>query len=148
MSYFLNTKALLCPYDTLLVPFLCYCIIAAFLCYCIIASSNAHQSPLQLSFTLQKKAIRIITFASFIDQSGHLFKDLNVIKLSDIITLQLAVFMYKFHYQLLPTVFNAFYDNVRTLNRQNLVVFASNLCYSKSQNKLWDFNIMFEGAKV
>ena len=70
---------------------------------------NAYQLPLQPLFTLQKKALRIITFSSFTEHSSPLFKDMNVIKLLDIVTLQLAVFMYKFHYQLLPSVFDTFH---------------------------------------
>ena len=41
------------------------------------------------------------TFSSYHEHSSPLFKDLNVVKFSDIITRQLAVFMYKFHNNLL-----------------------------------------------
>ena len=44
---------------------------------------------------LEKKALRLITFSSYNEHSSPLFKDLNVVKLFDIITFQLAVFMYK-----------------------------------------------------
>ena len=62
---------------------------------------SAYQSSLQPLSNLQKKAIRMITFSSFTEHSSPLFKELSIVKLSDIITLQLAVFMYKFHNQLL-----------------------------------------------
>ena len=52
--------------------------------------------------------MRIITFSSFTEHSSPLFEDLNVIKLYDIITLQLIVFVFKFHCKLLPLVFDTF----------------------------------------
>ena len=57
----------------------------------------------------KKKAIRIATFSNFTEHSRPLVRDENVIKQSDMITLQLAVLMYKFHYQLLPSVFDTFF---------------------------------------
>ena len=100
LRYFLNIKILLSLHYTLVEPFFNNC---------VIAWGNAYQSTLQPLSNLQKKAIRIITFSSFTEHSSPLFKDLNIVKLSDIITLQLAVFMYKFHNQLLPPVFDAFF---------------------------------------
>ena len=100
MKYFLNTKTLLSLYYTLVEPFFYYC---------VIAWGNAYQSTLQPLSNLQKEAIRIVTFSSFTEHSSPLFKDLNIEKLSDIITLQLAVFMCKFHNQLLLSVFDAFF---------------------------------------
>ena len=107
LRYFLNTKTLLSLYYTLVEPFFNYC---------AIAWGNAYQSTLQPLSNLQKKAIRIITFTSFTEHSSPLFKDLNIVKLSDIITLQLAVFMYKFHNQLLPSVFYGFLNPVRNIH--------------------------------
>ena len=63
---------------------------------------------MQPLFTLQKKALRIITFSSYNEHSSPLLKDLNVVKLSDVITFELAVFMYKFRNNLLPSVFDPY----------------------------------------
>lgn len=81
-----------------------------FLTYCIIAWGNTYQTSLQPLFVLQKKAIRIITFSSFFEHTGSLFKDLNVIKLFDEVTFHIAVFMYKFKNQLLPNNFKVFFS--------------------------------------
>ena len=81
---FLNTKTSLSLYYTLVEPFFNYC---------VIGWGNAYQSTLQPFHNLQNKAIRIITFSSFTEHSSPLFKDLNIAKLSDIITLQLSVLM-------------------------------------------------------
>ena len=82
LRYFLNTKTSLSLYYTLVEPFFNYC---------VIGWGNAYQSTLQPFHNLQNKAIRIITFSSFTEHSSPLFKDLNIAKLSDIITLQLSV---------------------------------------------------------
>ena len=60
--------------------------------------------------------MRIITFSSFTEHSNPLFEDLNVIKLYDIITLQLIVFVFKFHCKLLPLVFDTFFNPVRNIH--------------------------------
>ena len=76
---------------------------------------------MQPLLTLQKKAIRLITFSSFTEHSRPLFEDLKIMKLSDIITLQLAVFIYKLHYQLLPSVFDTFFNPIHTVDITGLV---------------------------
>ena len=110
LRYFLSTKTLLNLYYALVEPFLNYC---------IIAWGNTYQTTLQPLFILQKKALRIITFSSYNEHSSPLFKDLNVVKLSDIITFQLAVFMYKFHNNLLPPVFDPYFNSVGMLHNYN-----------------------------
>ena len=96
LRYYLNSKTLLYLYYALVYPFLTYC---------IIAWGNTYQTSLQPLFVLQKKAIRIITFSSFIEHTSPLFKDLNVIKVFAEVTVHNDVFMYKFKDQLRPTKF-------------------------------------------
>ena len=74
---------------------------------------------MQPLLNLQTKVIRLITFSSFTELSSPLSKDLNVEKLSDIITLQLAVFVCNFHNQLLSLVFDPFFDPVRNTDSSN-----------------------------
>ena len=136
LRYFLSTKTLLNLYYALVEPFLNYC---------IIAWGNTYQTTLQPLFILQKKALRIITFSSYNEHSSPLFKDLNVVKLSDIITFQLAVFMYKFHNNLLPPVFDPYFNSVRMLHNYNTRL-SSDLCYSESQNKLWNIQHKISGC--
>ena len=100
LRYYLNSKTLLDLYYALVYPVLTYC---------IIAWGNTNQTSLQPLFVLQKKAIRIITFSGFFEHASPLFKDLNVIKLFDEATVHIAVFVYKFKNQLLPTNFNVFF---------------------------------------
>ena len=98
---------------------------------------------------LQKKAIRIITFSSFSKHSSPFFKDLNIVKLSDIITLQLALFMYKFHNQLLPSVFDAFFNPARNIHSYNTRL-SCRMTYAipKARTNYGILNIKFQGVKV
>ena len=76
LRYYLNSKTLLDLYYALVYPFLTYC---------IIAWGNTYQTSLQPLIVLQKKAIRIKTFSSFYEHTSPLFKDLNIIKLFDLL---------------------------------------------------------------
>ena len=98
---------------------------------------------------LQKKAIRIITFSSFTELSSPFFIDLNIVKLSDIITLQLAVFMCKFHNQLLPSVFDAFFNPVRNIHSYNTRL-SCRMTYAipKARTNYGILNIKFQVVKV
>ena len=53
-------------------------------------------------FILQKKAVRIITFSNLDSYSSPLFKSLELIKFLDIALFQIAIFLYKFHNNVLP----------------------------------------------
>ena len=79
LRYYVNSKTLLDLYYALVYPFLTYC---------IIAWGNSYQTSLQPLFVSQKKAIRIITFTGYFEHTSPLFKDLNVIKLFDEVTVQ------------------------------------------------------------
>ena len=57
----------------------------------------------------QKKAVRIITFSKLDGYSSPLFESLGLIKFFDIAFFQIAIFMYKFHYHVLPVAFHYFF---------------------------------------
>lgn len=100
-------------------------------------------------FILQKRALRIINFSSYNEHSSPLFKDLNVVKLFDIITFQLAVFMYKFHKKLLPPVFGPYFNSVRMLHNYNTRL-SSKMTYTipNARTNYGIFNIRCQGARV
>ena len=97
------------PYVNLdILKNLYYALIYPFLTYGVIAWGNTYETTLQPLFILQKKAVRIITFSRFDHHSSPLFRSLSVIKIFDLVTLQIAIFMYKFNNNLLPSVFHSF----------------------------------------
>ena len=71
-----------------------YTLIYPFLIYGIIAWGNTYLTTLQPLFILQKKTIRLMTFKSFHEHSSPIFRKLNIIKLDDLISYHIAVFMY------------------------------------------------------
>ena len=81
-----------------------YTFIYSFLTYGLIVWGNTYQSILNPLLILQKRALRIITFSSFQEHSTPLFKYTKILKLCDLIHLHIAIFMYKFHANLLPSM--------------------------------------------
>ena len=57
---------------------------------------------------LQKKAVRILAFRPYISHSTLIFKNLKILKLEGLYTMQLYKFYYKNTNNLLPSYFNSF----------------------------------------
>ena len=70
---------------------------------------NTYSYILRPLIILQKKATRIITFSEPGDHSEPLFKKLNILKLTDLVTLHNALLMYNYHHNLLPSSFENFF---------------------------------------
>jgi len=64
--------------------------------------------PLRL-FTLQKKAVRLITNSKYNSHTSGIFKSLNLLKLDDIFKVQLLKFYFKLKKGSLPAYWNSFY---------------------------------------
>ena len=88
-----------------------YSIIFPFLTYGVVIWGNTYQTNLYPLVTIQKRAVRIISFSHFQTHTSELFKKFNLLKFMDIIKPYTATFMYQFHKGLLnactlvPTVF-------------------------------------------
>ena len=89
----LPKKILLMLYYTLIYPYLSYC--------CIIWG-QASNNVLNRLIVLQKRVIRCITGSDYRASTGLLFKQLNLLKLSDMCKFQTLQFMYKIRSGLLP----------------------------------------------
>ena len=57
---------------------------------------------------LQKKTVRILAFRPYISHSTPIFKDLKILQLKDLYTMQLYKFYYKSTNNLLPSFFSSF----------------------------------------
>ena len=90
---FLPLDSLVTLYNSLVLPNLSYCAIVW------ADKNNAHLHSL---FLLQKRAIRTCTNSLWLEHTDPLFIKLNTLKIHDIHRLQLASFMFQFHYNLLP----------------------------------------------
>ena len=93
--------------------------------------------------------MRIITFSNFDQHSTPLFRLLNVIKLYDLVTLHISVFMFKFPNRLLPSYFDFFFTQVKEIHEYNTISAANQSYYlPRARTNYGLFNIRFQGPKV
>lgn len=90
-----------------------YALIYPYLTYANTVWGNAANYLVNQIFVLQKRAIRLITHSHYLAHTTLLFKKLRILKLSDIILFQTAMFMYQSKNNLLP-------DSCRNLVNKNL----------------------------
>ena len=83
-----------------------YSVIYPFLTYGVHICGLTFPTYLTQLFIIQKKAIRIISFSEPKSHSEPLFKSLNLLKLNDVIELQVLSFVYQWSRGLLPPCFS------------------------------------------
>ena len=93
---YLTSKLLLTVYNSLILPYFIY--------YNLIWS-NAFESKLNKLVIVQKKAIRIIGKAEYLDHTDSLFKQFGLLKIDDIDQQHISVFVYTFIRKELPANF-------------------------------------------
>jgi hypothetical protein len=91
-------------FDTL--KMLYYSLIYPHFTYCVEVWGNASAIQITPVLKLQKKIIRILTNSSYHAETANLFKNLKILKLSDIITFFTVLLMFKFVRKELPSSFN------------------------------------------
>ena len=96
-------------------------------------------------YILPKKVQRIMTFSMFSEPSSPIFENLHIIKLCDLVTLNIALFTYKFHNSLFPSVFISFFKRVNTVHNYNTRL-SSKLSYTLPKEPIMDPLIL--GFKV
>ena len=78
-----------------------------------------------------------------------LFKELSIIKLFDLVNLHIAIFMFKFHNNLLPTAFSLFFKKIQQVHKYNTRLSAKQSYYiPKARTNYVIFNIRTQGPKV
>lgn len=89
--------------DNLIRVMLCYSLIYPFLSYGVHVWGLTFPSFLTQLFIIQKKVL-IISFSEPKSHSEPLFKSLNLLKLNDVVELQVLTFVYQWSLGLLPPV--------------------------------------------
>ena len=82
-------------------------------------TETTYQTTLIPIIVLQKKALRIITFSKFQEPSSPLFQFLSILKLVDLISLHMLIFMYHYPNQLFPSTFDNFFTPVAQIHSYN-----------------------------
>ena len=125
-----------------------YCsLILPYLSYCNIVWGNTYPSKLNKLQIFKKKAIRIISGAPPRSHSSGLFSSLNLLKLSDINSLQQYLFMYDSSNSILPIQFcnifksNYYFHNYSTRN-------SSDIHIPTHKTNYFQHNVRFTGPKL
>ena len=138
LKHFIPRTTLRSLYQTLILPHLSYC--------CSVWSS-ATKTLLNKLVILQKRAIRHITNAYYLDSTSNLFLSLNLLKLPDLININLATIAYRATNNNLPPPFvNIFRTNkdthnynTRQSNNIHCVLCRSNIIRFNSCNRAIDY---------
>ena len=93
--------------------------------------------------------MRVITVPRFDEHSSPLFKRLQILKFTHLITLRMTMFMYKYYRRLLPLSLNNLFTPVYQIHSYDTRL-SSNLCFSlpKIRTNLGLFSIRYQGAKT
>ena len=120
----------------------------SFLVYGVFIWGNTYKTNIQPLVILQTKAVRIITFSDFKAHSSPLFKNLNLLKLPDIIKLSTASFMHQYNKGTLPENFN-FFTSVRSKHQYSTrLASKSTFSLPSARTNYGIFSIRFQGPKV
>ena len=93
VKQFLPSESLSTLYNTLVYPYINYCAIIW------ADNNNSHRDSILL---LQKRIVRTCTNSMWLAHTNPLFQSLNTLKIQDLHTLQIGIFMYHFHHNLFP----------------------------------------------
>jgi hypothetical protein len=104
--------------------------------------------PLILSIYCKKERWEL-TFSKFDEHSSPLFKQTKIIKFHDLVVFLMAIFMHKYHSNLLPITFENFFVRVNEVHNYNTRL-SSKISYSIPgvRTNYGKFNIRFQGVKV
>ena len=90
-----------------------------------------------------------MTFSDFRAHSSPLFKKLELLKLNDLIYMQNILFMYDYHTNHLPSVFDDFFDSIKTVHQYNTRLASKKSYYlPKVRTNYGKFSIRFIGVKL
>ena len=88
-----------------------YSFVYPYLNYCNHVWGSTYISNLRQLIVLQKKAVRIISHVSTREHTDPLFMQLNLLKLQDINKYVLGCFMFRYHKNETPEVFDNFFES-------------------------------------
>ena len=87
-----------------------YSYIYPYLTYCIEVWGCAAKSHLQALFILQKKIVRIMTFAPYLEHSAPIFSSLELLPIEKVFINRVAIVMYKISCDMLPETMAKLYS--------------------------------------
>jgi hypothetical protein len=126
-----------------------YCsLILPYMTYCIEVWGNTYKTNLNSLVLLQKKAIRIISGAAYLDHTNNIFLNFKLLKFMDLVELNTLLVMHKAYNNLLPLNLQKCFsvDNVATFSTRRKNKFKINyvrtnmkaMCISIRGVKMWN----------
>ena len=112
--------------------------------YCLVYPYLQYKTNLCRLVSLQKRVIRIISKSTFDSHSDPIFKELELLKLSDIRQLELGKLMFSLNHSLLPSKFNNYFS----LNKQvhsYATRHANDFHLLSCRTNLRKFSVSFQG---
>ena len=134
----LPNATLLTIYKTIILPNISYA---------ITMWGCANSSSLNRIHILQKKALRICCKVHYLHHSTPLFISNQLLNIFDIYLKETAIFMYKYHSNLLPTFFNTLFHTHESVHEHNTRN-KSNLSPNFKRTKMGQKSISFHGTKI
>ena len=140
LRHFVHVQALIQVYYSVIFPYLTYG---------LTIWGHTYESNLKPLVTLQKKAVRIITFSGFREHTSPLFKQLNLLKFTDIVYLKTAMFLHDYFNGKLPEIFDNFFSEISNIHQYNTRL-ASRSTYSLPQirTNYGKYNIKYKGPQI
>ena len=149
---FLNKKSLLSLYHSYIYPYLIYC---------IEVWGCAAPSHLHSLFLLQKKIVRIMTFAPYLAHTEPIFNSLELLPVEKIFINRVSIVMFKFSCNMLPDPIaklyskNKDYHSHNTRNKNHLKVPTGTKNFTSNSARIWntistkiDVNVTFVQFKA
>ena len=132
---FLNKKSLLSLYHSYIYPYLIYC---------IEVWGCAAPSHLHSLFLLQKKIVRIMTFAPYLAHTEPIFNSLELLPVEKIFINRVSIVMFKFSCNMLPDPIaklyskNKDYHSHNTRNKNHLKVPTGTKNFTSNSARIWN----------
>ena len=125
----LDKKSLLSLYYSYIYPYLTYC---------IEVWGCAAKSHLQSLFLLQKKIVRIMTFAPYLEHSAPIFKFLELLPIEKVFISRVAIVMFKITCDMLPETMAKLYSKNKDYHAHDTR--GKNLLRIPAGTKIFSFN--------
>ena len=119
-------KLILCH---MLFKQLYYSLIYSHLSYGIIIWGNTYTSTLQPLCILQKRVLPIMTFANYDSHSSPIFRQLELLKINDLVFIHTALFMQQYYSKQLPETFDNLFQPLSCKHNYNTRLASKNNYY-------------------
>ena len=126
-----------------------YSLVYPLLAYGLVVWENTYATTLKPIVTLQKQALRIITFSKRDAQSSPIFSQLGLIKFMDLVTIQPAFFMFLYYHNLLPKAFDNYFTFISSKHNYNTRLASKSTYYiDQVRTNYGKFNLHFSGPSI